>query len=80
MQQLTCTGPGHVEWREVESPALESDVEALVQPLAVARCDIDPFLTGGAFPVKEPFALGHECVGEVEALGDADSGSSSPSR
>jgi alcohol dehydrogenase len=45
--------------------------EALVRPLAVARCDIDLFLTSGAFPAREPFALGHECVGEVVALGDA---------
>jgi len=71
MQQLTCTSPGRVEWREVPEPRLASDVEALVRPLAVARCDIDLFLTGGLFPVSEPFALGHECVGEVTALGDA---------
>ena len=71
MQQLTCTGPGHVEWREVKSPALDSDLAALVRPIAVARCDIDLFLTGGAFPISEPFALGHECVGTIEALGDA---------
>jgi alcohol dehydrogenase len=71
MQQLTCTRPGHLEWFDVAAPDLESDVAALVRPLAVARCDIDPFLTGGLFPVKEPFALGHECVGEVVALGDS---------
>lgn len=70
MRQLTCTAPGRVEWREVPAPSLGGDGEALVRPLAVARCDIDRFLTGGAFPVTEPFALGHECVGEVEALGD----------
>lgn len=71
MQQLTCTQPGRIEWREVAAPALESDVAALVRPLAVARCDIDLFLTGGLFGSTEPFALGHECVGEIEALGDA---------
>ena len=71
MRQLTCTGPGTVEWRDVPEPRLQSDVEALVRPLAVARCDIDLFLTSGAIPAREPFALGHECVGEVVALGDA---------
>ena len=71
MRQLTCTGPRRVEWREVAAPAIESDGEALVRPLAVARCDIDLFLTSGLFPSKGPFALGHECVGEVLALGDA---------
>jgi threonine dehydrogenase-like Zn-dependent dehydrogenase len=42
-----------------------------VRPLAVARCDIDLFLAHGLFPAKEPFAIGHECVAEIVALGDA---------
>ena len=71
MRQLTCTGPGTVEWREIADPQLAGDGEALVRPLAVARCDIDLPLTSGIFPIREPFALGHECVAEVVALGDA---------
>ncbi len=71
MRQLTCTGPGAIEWRDVAEPRLQGDGEALVRPLAVARCDIDLFLTSGLFPIREPFALGHECVAEVVALGDA---------
>jgi alcohol dehydrogenase len=70
MKQLTCTGPGTVEWREVPEPRLAGDGDALVRPLAVARCDIDLPLTSGVFPIREPFALGHECVAEVAALGD----------
>src|SRR5437879_11974318 len=71
MRQLTCTAPSTLEWHEVPAPRIQADVEALVRPLAVARCDIDLFLTSGAIPAREPFALGHECVGEVVALGDA---------
>src|SRR5882724_1250739 len=71
MRQLTCTGPGTIEWRDVPEPRLKGDVEALVRPLAVARCDIDLFLTSGLFPLRGPFALGHECVAEVVELGDA---------
>jgi len=48
--------------------ALAGDGEALVRPLAVARCDIDRFLASGLFPLRGPFALGHECVGEIAAL------------
>ena len=70
MKQLTCTGPGAVEWREVPEPRLEGGADALVRPLAVARCDIDLPLTSGIFPIREPFALGHECVAEVVALGE----------
>ncbi len=70
-QQLMCLGPNKLEWREVPLPRLQGDGEALVRPLAVARCDIDRFLASGLFPLRGPFALGHECVGEIAALGDA---------
>ena len=69
MRQLTCTGPGKVEWRDVPEPRLEGDGEALVRPLAVARCDIDLLPHLRPLPVREPFALGHECVAEIVALG-----------
>ena len=71
MRQLTCTGPNTIEWRDVPEPRLQGDGEALVRPLAVARCDIDLFLTSGLFPLRGPFALGHECVAEIVELGDA---------
>jgi alcohol dehydrogenase len=71
MRQLTCTAPGAAEWRDVPEPRLQGEAEALVRPLAVARCDIDLFLTAGVFPQRGPFALGHECVAEIVALGDA---------
>src|SRR6187397_933026 len=71
MQQLTCTEPGTVLWQNVPEPALLGPGEALVRPLAVARCDIDLFLTSGLFPSRGPFALGHEGVAEILELGDA---------
>src|SRR5881296_3592102 len=70
MRQLTCTAPHQIEWRDVPEPRLQGDGEALVRPLAVARCDIDLFLTSGVIPSRGPFALGHECVAEIVALGD----------
>ncbi len=70
MRQLTCVAPNVIEWRDVPEPRLEGDGEALIRPLAVARCEIDPVLTSGLFPAKEPFALGHEAVAEVVGLGD----------
>src|SRR5262245_115721 len=70
MQQLTCIDANKLEWREVPAPRIEGDGEALIRPLAVARCDIDRFLAGGFFPLRGPYALGHECVAEIAALGD----------
>jgi alcohol dehydrogenase len=71
MRQLTCSAPGQLEWREVPAPVLSSDRAALVRPIAVARCDIDLFLAHGFIPSKGAFAVGHECVAEIIALGDA---------
>jgi threonine dehydrogenase-like Zn-dependent dehydrogenase len=71
MEQLTLVEQGKIEWRDVPEARLEGPVEALVRPLAVSRCDIDlPYVTG-MLPPPRPFALGHECVGEVTAVGDA---------
>jgi alcohol dehydrogenase len=46
------------------------DHEAIIRPLAVARCEIDPLLIATMAPDAPPFALGHECVAEVVSLGD----------
>ena len=70
MRQLTCVEANRLEWHDVPAPTIDGDGEALVRPLAVARCDIDRFLTAGFFPFERPFALGHEGVGEVTAVGD----------
>jgi alcohol dehydrogenase len=76
MRQLTCVEAGKLGWREVPEPRIAGDGEAIVRPLAVARCDIDLFLAAGFFPLRGPFALGHECVGEIVALGDGVRGRS----
>ena len=71
MEQLTLLKSGKIEWRDVPEPRLEGPDEALVRPLAVTRCDIDlPYVTGFLPPPRD-FALGHECVAEITALGDA---------
>jgi threonine dehydrogenase-like Zn-dependent dehydrogenase len=68
VRQLTFVEAGRVEWQEVPDPVVPGPAGALVRPLAVARCDLDlPMATAGLFP--GPFALGHETVAEVVAIG-----------
>jgi alcohol dehydrogenase len=70
VNQLTLTTERRLEWREVAKPKLAGDGEAIVRPLAVARCDIDlPYVRGDLVPPRD-FALGHECVGEIVDLSD----------
>jgi alcohol dehydrogenase len=69
MQQLTCTAPGVVAWLEVPEPVLVEPTDALVRPIAVARCEIDPFLVLAGPTRAERFALGHEAVAQVVEVG-----------
>jgi len=71
VQQLIYAGAGALEWREAPAPNLTSDDAALVRPIAVATCDLDGLIIHGNSPFPPPFALGHECVGEITAVGDA---------
>lgn len=70
MRQMIFVGPGKFEWRDVPTPRIEADTDALVRPLAVARCDLDFYIARGMTPFRGPFAFGHESVGEVIDAGD----------
>jgi threonine dehydrogenase-like Zn-dependent dehydrogenase len=70
MRQLTYVEAGRVEWQEAPDPVVPEPDGALLRPLAVARCDLDlPMAMAGLFP--GPFAVGHETVADVVAVGDA---------
>ena len=69
MRQLTCTAPGVVRWLDVPEPSIVDPTDALVRPVAVARCEIDQFLILAGPSGEDGFALGHEAVVEVAAVG-----------
>jgi threonine dehydrogenase-like Zn-dependent dehydrogenase len=69
MRELTFVEANKIEFRERAAPKLEGDNQALVRPIAVSRCDLDYAIARGKAPVAGPFALGHECVGEVTEIG-----------
>lgn len=70
MQHLVFVEKGKLEWREAPTPVLQGDDEALVRPLAAARCDLDTAILFGRAPITGPFAIGHEFVGEILEVGD----------
>ena len=65
MRQVTFMEPGRLEWWDVDEPQLQGDGEALVEPLAVATCDLDTAIVAGRAPFEGPFPFGHECVARV---------------
>jgi alcohol dehydrogenase len=70
MRQLTFIDTGKLEWWDVPAPTIGASTDALVRPLAVARCDLDYGMITGSAPVPGPFAFGHECAGEVIDVGE----------
>lgn len=70
MRQLTFVKAGMLEWRDVKIPKLAGPRQALVRPIAVARCDLDLYIATGFYRLRGPFAFGHEMVGEVIDAGE----------
>lgn len=73
MQQLTFIEARTLEWRDVAEPTLQASDDALVRPLVVTTCDLDGPTIRGTTPLAMmgPYALGHEFVAEVVAVGEA---------
>lgn len=69
MRQLVHRAAGVIAWEDAAAPVLGDPRAAIVRPLAVARCDLDPAMAAfGLFP--GPYAVGHEVAAEVLAVGD----------
>jgi threonine dehydrogenase-like Zn-dependent dehydrogenase len=63
---------GGLEWREDPEPTILAPTDALVRPLAASTCDLDQAIVHGSVPgAEQPFAIGHEAVGEVLEIGAA---------
>jgi threonine dehydrogenase-like Zn-dependent dehydrogenase len=52
MRQLTFVDVGTFEWHDVPLPQLQADTDALIRPLAVARCDLDLHIATGCCAVS----------------------------
>jgi threonine dehydrogenase-like Zn-dependent dehydrogenase len=70
MRQLTFEEAGRYAWREVPDPEIAAPEQALVRPLAVACCDLDVAVAHGYAPLPPGYAVGHEGLAEVVAVGD----------
>jgi alcohol dehydrogenase len=69
MRALVAVPGGRLRWRSVPTPQPPRPGGAVVRPIAIATCDMDPLIALGASPFPLPLQLGHECVAEVLAVG-----------
>jgi threonine dehydrogenase-like Zn-dependent dehydrogenase len=70
MRQLTFAESGRYEWSETADPEITAPGQALVRPLLVACCDLDVAVAHGQAPLPPGYAVGHEGLAEVVAVGD----------
>jgi threonine dehydrogenase-like Zn-dependent dehydrogenase len=64
--------PGGLEWRDSPQPEIVDPRDALVRPIAASTCDLDQAIVHTTVPgAEQPFAIGHEAVGEVLEVGAA---------
>ena len=70
MHQLTYEEAGRCAWRDVPDPEITDAAQALVRPLQVACCDLDVAVARGAAPLPPGYAVGHEGLAGVVAVGD----------
>jgi alcohol dehydrogenase len=74
MRALTASAGGRLRWTSAPAPTLTGPDAALVRPVAMATCDLDPLVALGTSPFPLPLHLGHECVAEVVRTGDRVTG------
>lgn len=70
MRSLTFLEASRFEWRDLPDPVIAAETDAIVRPLAVARCDLDLYIALGHPAFPGPFAFGHETVAEVVDAGE----------
>jgi threonine dehydrogenase-like Zn-dependent dehydrogenase len=70
MRQLTYISAGKLDWWDVPAPRIQARTDALVRPIAVARCDLDALIARGLPAFPGPFAVGHEAIGTVTDAGE----------
>jgi alcohol dehydrogenase len=70
MKALVYEGPGSKTWKDVPTPTITTDTDAIVQVDAVTICGTDLHILKGDVPeVTSGRILGHEAVGTVTEVG-----------
>ena len=70
MKALVYSGPGSKAWKDVPTPKITEDTDAIVQVDAVTICGTDLHILKGDVPEVTPGRiLGHEAVGTVTEVG-----------
>jgi threonine dehydrogenase-like Zn-dependent dehydrogenase len=71
MRALFAGGGELPHFRDIPEPHLENGLDALVEPVAVALCDLDVPLIQNHLPSAAPYPVGHEFTARVKSVGES---------
>lgn len=70
MRAAMLYGPGDIRFEEVPDPRITKPSDGIVKVIASCICGSDLWgYRGDNGPIEEPATIGHECLGEVVAVG-----------
>jgi threonine dehydrogenase-like Zn-dependent dehydrogenase len=71
MRALFAGGGLAPHFRDIPESKLSNGLDAIVQPLTVALCDLDVPLIQNLLPTARPYPVGHEFTARVVTIGDS---------
>lgn len=71
MRATTIHGPGDIRFEEVPDPQIQAPTDAIVRVRRGCICGSDLWPYRGEDDIVAGHTIGHECIGEVVAVGDA---------
>ncbi|PJZ84608.1 zinc-dependent alcohol dehydrogenase [Leptospira harrisiae] len=70
MRRLMFRKKGILEWEEVEPLSITGENQVIVEPISIARCDLDLPILRGETLFRAPFPVGHEFVGKIKSVSE----------
>ncbi|EMY61929.1 zinc-dependent alcohol dehydrogenase [Leptospira terpstrae] len=70
MRRLMFRKKGILEWEEVDPLVITGENQVIIEPISIARCDLDLPIVRGETLFRAPFPVGHEFVGKIKSLSE----------
>ncbi|MGE8721290.1 zinc-dependent alcohol dehydrogenase [Leptospira terpstrae] len=70
MRRLMFRKKGILEWEEVDPLVITGENQVIIEPISIARCDLDLPIVRGETLFRAPFPVGHEFVGRIKSVSE----------
>lgn len=70
MRRLIFRKKGILEWEEVDPLVITGENQVIIEPISIARCDLDLPIVRGETLFRAPFPVGHEFVGKIKSVSE----------